>query len=73
MDWKIIAKPEDLTEEVIERAADYATGYLLNGDRVDWEDVLYRVEVDLRVDFGISHSSPAISELKKRTRKRLAE
>jgi hypothetical protein len=67
----------DITDEIVDMAVDIADGWY-QGTRIDWEDMIDRLErrrlTDGRgLDFGSDMGSPAINALKRRVRKSINE
>ncbi|MDN3259609.1 hypothetical protein QWJ26_07225 [Streptomyces sp. CSDS2] len=65
----------DITDEIVEMTVSVVDGWY-QGSRIDWTDVLERVErytlEDGRgIDFGTDWTSPAITHLKRRVRAEL--
>ncbi|MEU8791549.1 hypothetical protein [Streptomyces sp. NPDC048643] len=68
---------DDITDEIVDMAVEIVDGWYQN-TRVDWEDVLERLDrqtlSDGRgLDFGESMTSPAIRCLQRRVRKAIRE
>lgn len=68
---------EDVTEEMVQAAVDIVDGWY-QGSRIDWGDVLDRLDGTLlddgtRLDLGNDLTTPAIAKIKKDVRARLRE
>lgn len=63
----------DITDEIIEIAQSVYAGWYGDGQRIDWEDLIDRVDgAELsdgtRLDLGNSMDSPAIKKIKREIR-----
>ncbi|MFI9271810.1 hypothetical protein ACIGXM_13985 [Kitasatospora sp. NPDC052896] len=77
MDDYTPVKKDDVTDELVEMAFEICDGWYQN-TRIDWENVLERMEKygmgDGRgLDWGTEMSTPAIEQLKRRVRKMRSE
>ncbi|MFD4538358.1 hypothetical protein [Streptomyces bauhiniae] len=62
----------DITDEIVEMTVSVVDGWY-QGNRIDWTDVLerverYKLEDGRGIDFGTDWTSPAINRLKSRVR-----
>lgn len=67
---------EALSPELEEQIADFADGWATGPERVDWEDLLYRMESHLEIDLPSDYMHPVIKRIKaivRRVRKEARE
>jgi hypothetical protein len=68
--WVTVTKAEEVTPDILEAAESIFDGWYADEARIDWTDLLDRLEgaeyVDLggRLDLGDSMSSPAVLKIK---------
>lgn len=68
-----MVEASEVTDEVLEYAVEEADSRYPSPERIDWEDVLDRLDGtrlndDTRLDLGNSYDSPAIRKIKKHVR-----
>ena len=71
-EFREIRDRQDVTDDHVEEAADMREG-MYGGERLDWDDIIDKLERNSGEDWGSEATSPAIIELKRRVRALLRE
>lgn len=67
-----IIEAADVDDALIDEAIEAVEGWTPEGERVDWEDIIARLEDETR-DFGDSMLSPAILKIQRAVRQHRRE
>ena len=71
--WTVVQKAEHVTPTVLGCVEEIFDGYFADEEKIDWHEVLQRLEVTYEFDLGSSMDSEAIKQIKKHVKKLRSE